>query len=584
MMTPLGKTIARMMLALWLALMGSGASANEPLAKNQSYPDITIYEAQSIITMEPALPEAKFVAVADGIILSVAQDLESLKPWTDGRKVTINRDYADKVLMPGFIEPHIHPMQAILMLPLPFIAPEEWELPGRTYPAASNAEDYERLLRRELAKSDAPLFLSWGHHALFHGELTRAELDRIAPDRPVVIWQRSFHEIIANSAALNLLGIGTSDAFAKTLFKPGIDPSHASFEKGTIGETALFGGIDLLRPYLFSPANISNGLSQLRQMLLENGVTTAADMAFGGFGGVQTEAPLFKSLFDRADTPTRIVVVPVSTVIDKEPNLWLKETQAAYASEKMLFTDRVKLFADGAFFAQYMQLNAPGYSDGHEGRWLTEPEMLAALTQKFWNAGWSIHTHVNGDKGLDVVLGISEQLRPSNSQNLVMEHLGFSTEAQNRRLADLDIWVSAQPNYIRILGDVYARSGLGPDRAAQMNRLGSLERKNVPIGLHSDFNMAPIDPLYLAWVASNRVTLEGNVKSPSEALSLDKAMRAITIEAAQIIGMDDVVGSIASGKKADFVVLGSNPYEQGADKLRDIAVEAVIFEGQVFTP
>ena len=61
-------------------------------------------------------------------------------------------------------------------------------------------------------------------------------------------------------------------------------------------------------------------------------------------------------------------------------------------------------------------------------------------------------------------------------------------------------------------------------------------------------------------------------------------MRAITIEAAQIIGMDDVVGSIASGKKADFVVLGSNPYEQGADKLRDIAVDAVIFEGQVFTP
>jgi imidazolonepropionase-like amidohydrolase len=48
--------------------------------------------------------------------------------------------------------------------------------------------------------------------------------------------------------------------------------------------------------------------------------------------------------------------------------------------------------------------------------------------------------------------------------------------------------------------------------------------------------------------------------------------------------MDDVVGSIASGKKADFVVLGNNPYEQGADKLRDIAVDAVIFEGQVFTP
>lgn len=578
------KIMMGILAGFWFLLAPGASYAKEPSSQNTHYNDLVIYQAKSIITMEPALTEAKYVAVADGIIISVAEDLESLKPWTDGRQVTINRDYADKILMPGFIEPHIHPMQAILMLPLPFIAPEEWDLPGRSYPAASNAEEYETLLRSEMAKSDAPLFLTWGHHALFHGEMTRTKLDRIAPDRPVVIWQRSFHEIIANSAALNLLGIGTSEAFAEKFFTPGIDPSHASFANGTIGETALFGGIDLLRPYLFSQENISNGLTQLRQMLLENGVTTAADMAFGGFGGVQTEAPLFKSLFDRADTPTRIVVVPIAKIIDKDPNIWLAEARTAYQSDKMLFSNRVKLFADGAFFAQYMQLNAPGYSDGHEGKWLTEPEMLADMTKKFWDAGWSIHTHVNGDKGLDVVLNISEQLPPSNSQNLVMEHLGFSTEAQNRRLADLNIWVSAQPNYIRILGDVYARSGLGPDRAAQMNRLGSLERKNVPIGLHSDFNMAPIDPLYLAWVATNRLTLEGNIKAPNEALSLDKALRAVTIEAAQIIGMDHAIGSIASGKKADFVVLDSNPYEMGAAKLRDIKIDAVIFEGQVFTP
>jgi predicted amidohydrolase YtcJ len=181
-----------------------------------------------------------------------------------------------------------------------------------------------------------------------------------------------------------------------------------------------------------------------------------------------------------------------------------------------------------------------------------------------------------------MVLGVSEKLPVKNGQKLIMEHLGYSTEAQNRRIADMGIYVSAQPNYIRILGDTYAKTGLGPDRAAQMNRLGSLERKNVPLGLHSDFNMAPIDPLYLAWVASNRITLDGNVKAPAEKLSLDKAMRAITIEAAQIIGMDDQVGSIATGKKADFTVLDKNPYVVGAAKLRDVQVEGVIFEGAYF--
>ncbi|MEP3722961.1 MAG: amidohydrolase family protein, partial [Parasphingorhabdus sp.] len=218
----------------------------------------------------------------------------------------------------------------------------------------------------------------------------------------------------------------------------------------------------------------------------------------------------------------------------------------------------------------------------HEGKWLTEPEKLLKQTKRFWDAGWNLHTHVNGDKGLDVVLGITEKLAPRNGQDIVMEHLGYSTEAQNRRIGEMGLYVSAQPNYIRILGDTYAKTGLGPDRAAQMNRLGSLERKGVPLGLHSDFNMAPIDPLYLAWVASNRITLDGNAKAPKERLSLDKALRAVTIEAAQVIGLDAMVGSIATGKKADFTVLDKDPYVVGAAKLRDVKVQGVLFEGRWF--
>ena len=146
----------------------------------------------------------------------------------------------------------------------------------------------------------------------------------------------------------------------------------------------------------------------------------------------------------------------------------------------------------------------------------------------------------------------------------------------------MGLYVSAQPNYIRILGDAYAGTGMGPDRAAQMSRLGSLERKSVPLGLHSDFNMAPIDPLYLAWVASNRITLDSNVKAPEERLSLAKALRAITIEAAQVIGLDAMVGSVATGKKADFTVLDRDPYLGGAAKLQEVGVLGVVFEGRWF--
>ncbi|MEO0440942.1 MAG: amidohydrolase [Pseudomonadota bacterium] len=573
--------ISRLWITIVLAI-GSVPVLAEETRGPLPYPEITIYEAAKIVTMEPGYPEARFVATADGLILGLAQELEELDAWTRGRAVTVNRDFVDHVLMPGFIEPHIHPMQTIMMLPIPFISPENWELPGKSYPAIRGKEAYEKRLREVLAESDDKLFITWGHHKLFHGDMDKAELDRIAPDRPVVIWQRSFHEIIVNSPALELLGIGTEAAFIAEFNKPGIDPTHADFASGVIHETALFNGVEKLQPYLFSAEKTQQGLAEMRQMMLENGVTTSADLAFGGFGGPEAESQLFKSLYDQPTTPSRILAIPVAPLITGDPNVWLKDMKAKYDSPKFFFSNRVKLFADGAFFAQYMQMNPPGYSDGHEGKWLTEPEKLLKQTKRFWNAGWNLHTHVNGDKGLDVVLEITEQLTPRNGQDIVMEHLGYSTEAQNRRIGELGLFVSAQPNYIRILGDAYAKTGLGPDRAAQMSRLGSLERKNVPLGLHSDFNMAPINPLYLAWVASNRISLDGNVKAPKERLSLDKALRAITIEAAQVIGMDDQVGSIATGKKADFTVLDRNPYDTGAAELRSIRVQGVIFEGRWF--
>ena len=567
--------------ALALAVFSAGALAEDAPAE-PSYERVVVYEAETIITMEPGYPEAKYVATSDGIILGLAQSLEDLSAWTDGRDVTVNRDFAAQVLMPGFVEPHIHPMQTVMMLPLPFISPESWTLPGGSYPAVSGEAEYEERLREVLAQSDEELFITWGHHRLFHGDMDRAKLDGIAPDRAVIIWQRSFHEIIANTRALEMLGLGDAKVFDAYFDKANIEDGHADFSSGVIHETALLAGVDKLRPYLFSPQKIEQGLADMRQMMLENGVTTSADLAFGAFGGVKTEAPLFKSLYDRDDTPSRILVIPVAPAVEGDPNQWLEKTREAYGSDKFALSNRVKLFADGAFFAQFMQMNPPGYSDGHEGKWLTNPDILDAQAQRFWDAGWHLHTHVNGDLGLDVVLGILERLPARGGRDRVLEHLGYSTEAQNRRIGELDLMVSAQPNYIRILGDAYARSGLGPDRAAQMNRLGSLERKGVPVGLHSDFNMAPIDPLYLAWVASNRETLEGNIKAPNERLSLDKAMRAITIEAAQVIGMDDSVGSIAAGKKADFVVLDRDPRKGGAARLQEVEVKGVVFEGRWF--
>ena len=558
-----------------LPFAGSALAATGP---------VTVFEARRIVTMEPAQPAARFVAVADGIILGLADSLDELHPWTTGRAVQIVRDFADKVLLPGFIEPHLHPMQAAVMLGIPFIAPDDWDLPSGKSPGVRTAAGWRARLQQELARSPANPLVCWGWHELFHGPLDRAALDAIAPDRPVVIWQRSFHDIVVNTAALQSWGLGDRAAFDAALLAGKADPHHNSFDKGLFSESGLLIALDKLRPALLSPERIRSGMGTLAAIFRGRGITTASDMGTGIFAPFEVEAGLISTAFGHDRSAARIMLMPLGMQIGAatDPLEHVAAIRRRFAGPHIRVDSRVKLLADGAFFAQNMRMNAPGYSDGHEGKWITPPDVLTAQVKRFWQAGLSLHIHVNGDEGLDVVLAAIEPLDRRAAQTITLEHLGYSTEAQNRRIARLGLMVSAQPNYIRVLGDAYAANGLGPDRAAAINRLGSLERKGVPLGLHSDFNMAPIDPLYLAWVAANRVTLDGHVKAPAERLSLDKALRAITIEAAQVIGMDALVGSIAAGKRADFAVLDRDPYAAGAAGLRDIGVAGVIFEGSWF--
>ena len=556
-------------------------------AAAQEGSDVTVFDAAKIITMEPSQPSARVVAVSGGIILGTGDTVADLAAWTAGRKVTYDHRFATNVLMPGLIDPHVHPILAAVSLNLPYIAPDDWNLPSGYSPGVRTPEGYRARLIAALGKSSATPFITWGYHELFHGSLDRAELDRIAPDRPVIIWQRSFHIVIMNTKALARYGFDTQekiDAAVKAL--PGSDASHINLARGSFEETGLQVAMRRMQADIVTPAKMRTGLAEMQKMMLNSGVTTISDMGTGIFAPFDVEASLIKGAFERSDNPSRVMLMPLASAVpaDVDLDVWQQAIAAKYAGPHIRVDRRVKMLADGAFFSLNMQMNPPGYTDGHEGKWLTEPKVFDAQFKRFWNAGFSLHIHVNGDKGLDEVLGGLAALSPKPAQTITLEHLGFSTEAQNRRIARMGLYVSAQPNSLRMMGDVYAGKGLGWDRAAVMNRLGSLERKGVPLGLHSDFNMAPIDPLYLAWIAANRVTIGGKVSSPEERLSLDAALRAVTIGAAQVIGMDAIVGSVAAGKKADFAVLDRDPYAGGAEKLRAVKVLGVVFEGRFVAP
>lgn len=265
------------------------------------------------------------------------------------------------------------------------------------------------------------------------------------------------------------------------------------------------------------------------------------------------------------------------------------EAQVAVAPEGagkkvMFFPRQIKLFADGAIISQLMQMK-DGYLDGHKGEWIIPPDELARRARLYWNAGYQIHTHVNGDLGLEKLLDILEALnreRPRADHRCVVVHFANSTEEQVARIARLGAIVSANPYYTTGFADKYSTVGLGPARADQMVRAKSVTDRGISLSYHSDLPMAPSDPLYLAWCGVNRTTPSGRVAAPEQRISVEQALRAVTIDAAYSWRKEDQLGSIAPGKIANFTVLEADPYAVPPAALKDIPVWGTVFEGQVF--
>ena len=94
--------------------------------------------------------------------------------------------------------------------------------------------------------------------------------------------------------------------------------------------------------------------------------------------------------------------------------------------------------------------------------------------------------------------------------------------------------------------------------------------------------MAPAEPLRLASVAATRMTSEGNILAPAERVDLQTALRGITIEGAYLLGVENEIGSIRAGKKADFTILEDDPYAIPLMDLKDIEIWGTVFEGRPF--
>ena len=570
--------ISRIGLCLTMVIVTSCGNSNQ-INENS----ITIIKAKSLITLEPETGNA--VAIQAGEILQVGdfdQLLDTLAVTYPNKSLIIDTQFENDVLVPGFINQHDHPWLGALTLSSNVISFEEWVLPHRTFPKASTQSEYRGQLNKLLLehKDTSSLFLSWGYHKLWHGELTRQVLDDINSEIPIAIWQRSVHEFIVNTKALELFEIDQAVIDGLTEQQK----NQTNLTEGHFWESGMLALSGNLFKHLVKPKQYIESLEMVKNYWHSAGTTLVVEPG----GLVNKNLSIMQNhVFAPESNPFHMdyIVDGKTMALKHMDNLFEKteEIQTWGKGMSRFIPKQIKLFSDGAVFSQLMQLSE-GYTDGHHGEWIMEPDLFKQAFQKYWDAGYQIHVHQNGDAGLDLVLNTLEEnmmRHPRKDHRTVIVHFSYSRADQVKRLNDLGAIVSVNPYYPVALAEMYSKVGVGKERSHAMVRMGDLNKHGVNFSLHSDMPMAPGQPLYLMWCAVNRISINGNVIAPEHTITAEQALRAVTINAAYSMQLENELGSLKVGKTANITVLKQNPLTVDPSTIKDIEVIATVHEGRI---
>ncbi len=537
--------------------------------------DITLFKARKVVTMDPNLPEATHVAVRDGRILAVG-GADCADQW--GAVRTDDR-LADGMLLPGFVEGHAHLMEGGIWDYAYAGYHDRIDPRGRHWPGLQRLEALIDGLSASEASvpPDEPL-VAWGFDPIFlPGErLNRNLLDRVSQSRPVAVLFSNLHLMCVNSAALKLAGYDRDTTVEGVVTDGTGDPT------GELQEMAAM--FPILRRLKIDFRDLGQRESAIRAFgdsARRAGVTTVTDL----FSQMDdTDLDMMLEVTSELDFPVRIV--PALGVTGGQP-----EAISARAAELTLrSTDRlrlgpVKLMTDGSIQGWTARVKWPGYVGGQpNGIWNTPPDQIRALCDEMHRARIQMHIHVNGDEAAEVAIDAIEAALSRHSwsgHRHVLQHGQMMTAAQFKRCAELGIAVNLFSNHIWHFGDQHAALTIGADRARRMNAARAALDAGLCLAIHSDAPVTPMSPLFTAWCAVNRVTMSGQVLGEAQCITVTEALRAITLGAAQTLKLDAEIGSIETGKRADFVLLSDDPRKVDPMSLRDIRVRATVLGGRI---
>ena len=536
-----------------------------------------VYAARRIVTMNPGQPFATHVAVRDGRILG-AGSLDPLKGWG---KFELDERFADKVILPGFVEGHSHAYEGGVWK-FPYVgyfdrtSPEGKRSPGLkdldAVVAALSA--YEKTMPR-----DGSTLFAWGFDPIYFTgrRMELADLDRVSTERPVLVLHSNFHVLNANSPVFAKANI-TRHTNVHGIVKGARGEPTGELQEATAKYLAYRAtGFDLAD--VLSDEAATWRFARVAQL---SGVTTATDLhnllpgsTVDGYvrASASDEFPIrLLPAYAGASVPTREAIPRLRELMKKN-------------NDKLRF-QLVKLVTDGSIQGLSARMRWPGYFDGTpNGVWNVGPDELDRMLLDYHRAGFQVHIHTNGDEASEVAIEAVERAlaaAPRWDHRHTLQHAQMADAGQFRRLKALGMCANLFANHLFYWGDIHYAKTLGPERAERMDACATALGLGVPLAIHCDAPVTPISPLFTAWCAVNRLTASGRTLGEAEKISVADALRAITLGAAYTLKLDEELGSIDVGKRADFAILDDDPLTVPPAKLKDVGVWGTVLGGKIF--
>ena len=536
----------------------------------------TIFSAKKILTMNSYQPVATHVAVRDSRILGVGS-LDELGYWGD---YTLNEIFADKILVPGFVEAHCHAMNGSVWENTYVGFFDRTDPNGRLWPGIKTLDGVvERLIEIEHTLDDPEeTLVAWGFDPIYFTDGVRMNLehlDQVSRDRRILVQHSNGHLLNASRKVLELAGIDSTTDVEGVMKDADGDPT------GELGEMAAqFMAYKVTDVRRFDGIN-SNDLWTFAKTATNVGVTTATDLhARVQDQNIQSYVEVTKN----ADYPLRLVPAAgaLTMSIQDGPS---HVAQLKQHNNDKLYLGLCKIMTDGSIQGFTGRLKWPGYINGKpNGIWNLPPQTLTEMVEAYHAAGLQMHMHTNGDEASELMINAIEAAlhkNPRPDHRHTLTHCQMADESQFRRMAQLGICSNLFTNHIYYWGDQHYSLTMGPDRATRMDACGTAKRLGVPYTIHSDAPVTPLDPLFTAWCAVNRQTASGRILGPNECIEVDDALRAITLGAAYTLHLDHLIGSIEIGKFADFAVLEQDPTELPPENLKDVPIWGTVVDGIV---